>query len=274
MNFKEKTVYQIYPKSFQDSNGDGWVDLQGVISRLDYLQKLGIEYIWFNAMFVSPQRDNGYDVEDYRAIDPRYGTMEDFTELCREAKKRGIDIMLDMVFNHTSTEHVWFQKALAGEEKYKNYYYFRKGKQDGSAPTNWISKFGGNAWEYVEAFDEYYLHLFDKTQADLNWENPEVRDEIVDILKFWMDKGVYGFRFDVVNLISKPEYFEDDEEGDGRRFYTDGRHVHEFLKEINERTFGKDERIITVGEMSSTSLDNCVKYAGADSHELSMDETL
>ena len=270
MNFENKVVYQIYPKSFYDSDNDGLGDLQGIIEKLDYLQYLGVDYIWMTPFFPSPQRDNGYDVADYRAIDPSYGTMEIFENLIKEAKKRNIDIMLDMVFNHTSTEHVWFQKALAGEEKYKNYYYFRKGKQDGSAPTNWISKFGGNAWEYVEAFDEYYLHLFDKTQADLNWENPEVRDEIVDILKFWMDKGVYGFRFDVVNLISKPEYFEDDEEGDGRRFYTDGRHVHEFLKEINERTFGKDERIITVGEMSSTSLDNCVKYAGADSHELSM----
>lgn len=270
MNFENKVVYQIYPKSFYDSDNDGLGDLQGIIEKLDYLQYLGVDYIWMTPFFPSPQRDNGYDVADYRAIDPRYGTMEIFENLIKEAKKRNIDIMLDMVFNHTSTEHVWFQKALAGEEKYKNYYYFRKGKQDGSAPTNWISKFGGNAWEYVEAFDEYYLHLFDKTQADLNWENPEVRDEIVDILKFWMDKGVYGFRFDVVNLISKLEYFEDDEEGDGRRFYTDGRHVHEFLKEINERTFGKDERIITVGEMSSTSLDNCVKYAGADSHELSM----
>lgn len=270
MNFENKVVYQIYPKSFYDSDGDGLGDLQGIIEKLDYLQYLGVDYIWMTPFFPSPQRDNGYDVADYRAIDPRYGTMEIFENLVKEAKKRNIDIMLDMVFNHTSTKHIWFQKALAGKEKYKNYYIFRKGKQDGSAPTNWISKFGGNAWEYVEAFDEYYLHLFDKTQADLNWENPEVRDEIVDILKFWLDKGVYGFRFDVVNLISKPEYFEDDEEGDGRRFYTDGRHVHEFLKEINKRTFGKDERIITVGEMSSTSLENCVRYAGADSHELSM----
>lgn len=270
MNFENKVVYQIYPKSFYDSDNDGLGDLQGIIDKLDYLAYLGVDYIWMTPFFPSPQRDNGYDVADYREIDPRYGTMEIFEKLVKEAKKRNIDIMLDMVFNHTSTKHIWFQKALAGEEKYKNYYFFRKGKQDGNAPTNWISKFGGNAWEYVEAFDEYYLHLFDKTQADLNWENPEVRDEIVDILKFWLDKGVYGFRFDVVNLISKPEYFEDDEEGDGRRFYTDGRHVHEFLKEINERTFGQDERIITVGEMSSTSLDNCVRYAGADSHELSM----
>lgn len=269
-NFENKVVYQIYPKSFYDSNGDGLGDLQGIIEKMDYLQYLGVDYIWMTPFFPSPQNDNGYDVAEYCRIDPRYGTMEIFETLIKEAKKRNIDIMLDMVFNHTSTQHNWFQKALAGDEKYKNYYFFKKGKPDGSAPTNWESKFGGNAWEYVENLDEYYLHLFDKTQADLNWENPEVREELVKILKFWLNKGVYGFRFDVVNLISKPAEFEDDDEGDGRRFYTDGRHVHEFLKEINERTFGQDERIITVGEMSSTSLDNCVKYAGKNCHELAM----
>lgn len=269
-NFENKVIYQIYPKSFYDSNADGFGDLQGIIEKLDYLAYLGVDMIWITPFFPSPQNDNGYDVADYCAVDPRYGTMDTFERLVKEAKKRNIDIMLDMVFNHTSTHHMWFQKALAGEEKYKNYYFFKKGKEDGSAPTNWESKFGGNAWEYVEEFDEYYLHLFDKTQADLNWENPEVRDELVKILQFWLNKGVYGFRFDVVNLISKPLIFEDDHEGDGRRFYTDGRHVHEFLKEINERTFGKEERIITVGEMSSTSLDNCVRYAGKNSHELAM----
>lgn len=269
-NFENRVVYQIYPKSFYDSNADGFGDLQGIIEKLDYLAYLGVDMIWITPFFPSPQNDNGYDVADYCAVDPRYGTMDTFEKLVKEAKKRNIDIMLDMVFNHTSTYHAWFQKALAGEEKYKNYYFFRKGKEDGSAPTNWESKFGGNAWEYVEEFDEYYLHLFDKTQADLNWENPEVRDELVKILQFWLKKGVYGFRFDVVNLISKPAIFEDDDEGDGRRFYTDGRHVHEFLKEINERTFGKEEHFITVGEMSSTSLDNCVRYAGKDCHELAM----
>lgn len=269
-NFENRVVYQIYPKSFYDSNADGFGDLQGIIEKLDYLAYLGVDMIWITPFFPSPQNDNGYDVADYCAVDPRYGTMDTFEKLVKEAKKRNIDIMLDMVFNHTSTFHTWFQKALAGEEKYKNYYFFRKGKEDGSAPTNWESKFGGNAWEYVEEFDEYYLHLFDKTQADLNWENPEVRDELVKILQFWLKKGVYGFRFDVVNLISKPAVFEDDDEGDGRKFYTDGRHVHEFLKEINERTFGKEEHFITVGEMSSTSLDNCVRYAGKDCHELAM----
>ena len=270
MNFENKVVYQIYPKSFYDSDGDGLGDLNGVIEKLDYLQYLGVDLIWLTPFYPSPQRDNGYDVADYRKVDPRYGTMDIFEKLVKEAKKRKIDIMLDMVFNHTSTEHAWFQKALSGDEKYKKYYIFKKGKADGSAPTNWESKFGGNSWEYVESMDEYYLHLFDKTQADLNWDNPEVRDEVVDIVNFWRAKGVYGFRFDVVNLISKPAVFEDDLDGDGRRFYTDGIHVHEYLREINERTFGEDERIITVGEMSSTSLDNCVKYAGKDCHELSM----
>ncbi|MCR0263022.1 alpha,alpha-phosphotrehalase [[Clostridium] innocuum] len=268
MNFKEKTVYQIYPKSFQDSNGDGWGDLQGVISRLDYLQKLGIDYIWFNAMFVSPQRDNGYDVEDYLRIDERYGTMDDFTQLCREAKKRGIDIMLDMVFNHTSTQHAWFQRALNGEEKYKKYYFFRKGKADGSAPTNWQSKFGGPAWEYVEQLDEYYLHLFDVTQADLNWDNPEVRRELADIVNFWRSKGVHGFRFDVVNLVSKSCFEDDPNLFDGRQFYTDGPHIHEYLKELNLNSFGNDTDSMTVGEMSSTTLENCVHYSGAQAHEL------
>lgn len=270
MNFENKVVYQIYPKSFYDSDGDGLGDLQGIIEKLDYLQYLGVDYIWITPFFVSPQNDNGYDVADYRSIDPRFGTMEIFEKLINEAKQRNIDIMLDMVFNHTSTKHEWFQKALKGDPKYKDYYIFKKGKKDGSSPTNWVSKFGGNAWEYVKDLDEHYLHLFDKTQADLNWENPQVRDEICKILDFWIQKGVYGFRFDVINLISKPDVLLDDDEGDGRRFYTDGKRVHAYLKEINQRTFGRDQRIITVGEMSSTSLENCVKYAGKDDQELTM----
>lgn len=268
-DFRKSTVYQIYPKSFYDTDGDGLGDLKGVTAKLDYIKELGVDYIWLTPFFVSPQKDNGYDVEDYYNIDPRYGTMEDFDELAKEAEKRGIRLMLDMVFNHTSTRHEWFQKALAGDEKYKNYYIFKKGKKPGVPPTNWDSKFGGNAWEYVEKFDEYYLHLFDVTQADLNWDNEEVRKEVQNIVKFWMKKGVKGFRFDVVNLISKGS-FEDDFEGDGRRFYTDGPNIHKYLKELNETTFGTDAEIITVGEMSSTSIENCYQYAGAESNELSM----
>lgn len=267
--FKNSVVYQIYPKSFLDTNGDGLGDLRGVIEKLDYLQTLGVDYIWLTPFFVSPQNDNGYDVADYRAIDPRYGTMEDFEELVAQARTRNIKIMLDMVFNHTSTSHVWFQKALAGDPVYRDYYIFRPGKPQGGPPTNWESKFGGNAWEYVPQLDQYYLHLFDKTQADLNWENPAVRREVQDIVRFWMEKGVKGFRFDVVNLISKGEY-ADDTQGDGRRFYTDGPRIHEFLRELNRESFGKDPEIITVGEMSSTSMENCFRYAGADGQELSM----
>ena len=267
---KDKIDYQIYPKSFQDTNHDGWGDIRGVIEHLDYLQELGINYIWFNPMIVSPQRDNGYDVADYRQFDPRYGTMEDFEDLVREAGKRGIDIMFDMVFNHTSTEHEWFKRALAGEEKYKNYYIWKKGKGPGVPPNNWQSKFAGSAWEYVEKFDEWYLHLFDVTQADLDWTNPEVRKECSDIVNYWRAKGVHGFRFDVINLISKWSYDDDPNEYDGRQFYTDGPREHEYLKELNRTSFGQDEEHLTVGEMSSTTIENCVQYAGADSNELDM----
>lgn len=268
-DFKKSVVYQIYPKSFLDTNGDGLGELRGVTQKLDYLKELGVDYIWLTPFFVSPQNDNGYDVADYRTIDPRYGTIEDFEELAQQADRRGIRLMLDMVFNHTSTEHIWFQKALAGDPVYQDYYIFRPARPDGSAPTNWQSKFGGSAWEYAPQVGKYYLHLFDKTQADLNWENPAVRREVQQIVRFWMDKGVKGFRFDVVNLISKGEYADDDQ-GDGRRFYTDGPRIHEFLQELNRESFGQDPEIVTVGEMSSTSMENCFRYAGADCGELSM----
>lgn len=268
-DFHKSVVYQCYFKSFYDSNGDGVGDLGGVTAKLDYLQKLGVDYIWLNPFFPSPQRDNGYDVADYCAVDPRFGTMEDFETLSREAAKRGIRLMLDMVFNHTSTEHEWFRKALSGDPDYEDYYIWREGGPDGTPPNNWESKFGGNAWQYVPEKGKWYLHLFDPTQADLNWENPRVRRELQDVVRFWMGKGVKGFRFDVVNLISKRSY-ESDDQGDGRRFYTDGPRVHEFLHELNQATFGTDAEIITVGEMSSTSMQNCYHYAGADTGELSM----
>lgn len=267
MNFKDKVVYQIYPKSFYDADGDGLGDLRGVTAKLDYLADLGVDYLWLTPFFPSPQRDNGYDVADYCAVDPRFGTMADLEELIAEADKRGIGLMFDMVFNHTSTEHQWFQKALAGDETYQNYYIFKEGDPD-APPTNWVSKFGGNAWEYVPSLKKWYLHLFDVTQADLNWENPAVRAELAKVLRFWKDKGVKGFRFDVVNLISKPEVFENDCEGDGRRFYTDGRNVHRYLQELVAA--GGIEGMVTVGEMSSTTLENCIGYTAQDRHELSM----
>ncbi|MDO4175347.1 MAG: alpha,alpha-phosphotrehalase [Eubacteriales bacterium] len=266
-DWKKSTVYQIYPKSFCDSNHDGLGDLRGVIQKLDYICELGVDYIWLTPFFVSPQNDNGYDVADYRAVDPRYGTMEDLTELIAEADKRGVGVMLDMVFNHTSTEHEWFQRALRGEQKYQDYYIFRDGEPD-TPPTNWVSKFGGNAWEYVPQLKKWYLHLFDRTQADLNWDNPQVREEMKEIVRFWKRKGVKGFRFDVVNLISKPEVLEDDREGDGRRFYADGPHVHDYLKELTADTGIAD--MITVGEMSSTSLEDCIRYSNPEEKELSM----
>lgn len=265
--FKSSSIYQVYPKSFYDSNGDGIGDIKGITEKLDYIKSLGVDYIWSTPFFVSPMNDNGYDVEDYRNINPVFGTMEDVEELISEAGKRGMGIMLDMVFNHTSTRHEWFRKALSGDKEYMDYYIFREGKPD-APPTNWQSKFGGSAWEYVPSLKKWYLHLFDVSQADLNWENPKVREELKEIIRFWKKKGVKGFRFDVVNLISKPEILENDWEGDGRRFYSDGPHVHEFLKELVADTGIHD--MVTVGEMSSTSLEHCIRYSNPDEKELSM----
>ena len=266
-DFSNKVIYQIYPKSFKDSNGDGIGDLRGVAEKLDYLKDLGVDYLWLTPFFVSPQRDNGYDVADYRNIDPMFGTMEDLDNLIAEGEKRNIGLMFDMVFNHTSTSHEWFRRALAGEKKYQDYYIFKGGAPD-QPPTNWQSKFGGSAWEYVSSLGKWYLHLFDVTQADLNWKNPEVREELKEVIRFWKAKGVKGFRFDVVNLISKPEIWEDDFEGDGRKFYTDGPYVHEYLKELVRDTGIED--YVTVGEMSSTTLEHCIRYSGAEEKELSM----
>lgn len=263
----KKTVYQIYPRSFRDTNGDGIGDIPGVIERLDYLQSLGVDLLWLTPVFPSPQRDNGYDVADYCAVDPAFGTMEDLKELILQSEERGMGVMLDMVFNHTSTSHQWFQKALAGEERYQKYYFFKEGTPE-HAPTNWQSKFGGSAWEYVPHLKKWYLHLFDVTQADLNWDNPEVREELKKILRFWKKKGIKGFRFDVINLASKPEVMEDDLEGDGRRFYSDGPHIHDYLKELVRDTGIGD--LVTVGEMSSTSLADCIRYSAPEEKELSM----
>lgn len=267
--FAQKTIYQVYPKSFFDTDGDGIGDIPGITAKLDYLQKLGVEMIWINPFYPSPQNDNGYDISNYTAVDPLFGTMDDVSTLIREGKKRNIGIMIDLVLNHTSTEHPWFQKALAGDPFYRDFYFFREGNTDGTPPTNWESKFGGNAWEKLSDSTEYYLHLYDVTQADLNWANPNVRDALYDVVNFWIDKGVEGFRLDVLNVISKPTFLEDDFEGDGRRFYTDGPKIHTYLKELHERTFG-EKPIITVGEMSSTDIANCVRYSNPEEKELSM----
>lgn len=266
MKREEIIAYEIYVKSFNDTTGNGIGDINGITEKLDYLKELGVNYLWLTPIYLSPQKDNGYDVSDYRNINPDYGTMEDFDNLVSKAKEKGIEIMLDMVLNHTSIEHEWFQKAIKGEKKYQDYYIFKEGDR----PTNWESKFGGNAWEYCKEVEKWYLHLFDVTQADTNWENPELRQELYDIVNFWKEKGIKGFRFDVINLISKPENYEDDQIGDGRRFYTDGPKIHEFIKNLNNNTFGSEEGFATVGEMSSTSLDNCVKYTNPERDELMM----
>jgi trehalose-6-phosphate hydrolase len=269
VDFKKSVVYQVYPKSFYDSNGDGFGDLRGVTEKLPYIENLGANYIWMTPFFVSPQKDNGYDIADYYNVDERFGTMEDLELLIENAKKCHIKIMLDMVFNHVSTEHEWFKKAVSGDEKYKDYFIFKKGKANGEPPTNWKSKFGGSAWEYVPKYDEYYLHVCDVSQADLNCDNPEVRKELQNVLRFWIAKGIKGFRFDVINLVSKGEFL-DDLEWDGRKYYTDGPHIHDYIRELNEATFGTDTDIITVGEMSNTNINDCYKYAGENTNELNM----
>jgi len=261
-------IYQIYPKSFQDTTGSGTGDLRGVTLRLQYLKTLGVDALWLTPFYVSPQVDNGYDVANYTAIDPAYGTLDDFDELVAEAKSRGIRIVLDMVLNHTSTQHPWFQASLDPDSPHREFYIWRDGKS-GELPNNWRSKFGGNAWQWHAESEQYYLHLFAPEQADLNWENPVVREELKKVCEFWADRGVDGLRLDVVNLISKDQAFPNDPVGDGRCFYTDGPRVHEFLQEMSRDVFMPRD-LMTVGEMSSTTLDHCQQYASLAGNELSM----
>ncbi|PLR76091.1 alpha,alpha-phosphotrehalase [Bacillus sp. V3-13] len=272
--WKKAVVYQIYPKSFYDTTGNGVGDVPGITAKLDYLKELGVDVIWLTPIYQSPQKDNGYDISDYYKIHEEYGTMEDFDRLLAEAHKRGIKMIMDIVVNHTSTEHRWFQEASKSKDnRYRDFYIWKDGKPDGSAPTNWESKFGGSAWEFDEKTGQYYLHLFDVTQADLNWENETLRKELYEMMKFWFEKGVDGFRLDVINLISKNQHFPDDDgsipPGDGRKFYTDGPRVHEFIHEMNREVFSKYDSM-TVGEMSSTTIENCIKYSNPDRNELSM----
>jgi len=267
--WKTASIYQIYPKSFCDSGSKGTGDIQGIISKLDYLKRLGVDAIWLTPVYQSPMIDNGYDISDYYAINPDFGTMEDFDQLLSEAHQRGIRIIMDIVVNHTSTDHVWFQSALGDKNSPYRDYYIWKDPINGGIPNNWQSKFGGSAWELDEKTDQYFLHLFAKEQADLNWENPKVRGEVKEVISFWAEKGVDGFRLDVINLISKQQDFPSDDAGDGRRFYTDGPRVHEYLQEISEAVFQKYGSV-TVGEMSSTTLEHCQQYSSLDNKELSM----
>lgn len=264
MSFKEKVIYQIYPKSFLDTNQDGVGDLPGIEQKLPYLKRLGVDMVWLSPIYPSPQKDNGYDVADYTSINPMFGTMNDFDSLMATAKKYGIEIMLDMVFNHVSTEHEWFQKALAGDKKYQDYFILRE------EPTDWVSKFGGNAWAPFGDTGKYYLHLYDITQADLNWRNPEVREELFNVLRFWMDKGIKGFRFDVINVIGKDEVLKNCPENDGKPAYTDKPIAHEFIRMMNQATYGKDAEIVTVGEMSFTTIEDCILYTNPKREELNM----
>ena len=263
-DWRKSVVYQIYPKSFNDTTGDGKGDLNGIIEKLDYIKYLGVDYIWLTPIYESPMNDNGYDISDYFKINEEFGTLDDFKKLIYEAHRRDLKVMLDIVINHTSTEHHWFKEAIRSKDNpYRDFYFF-KSSADGP-PTNWQSKFGGNAWKYDEKSDEYYLHLFDVTQADLNWDNEKVRQALYEMVNYWIQFGVDGFRFDVINLISKDEF--KNSEAIGKEFYTDGPRVHQYLHELNRHTFG-NRNMMTVGEMSSTTIDNCIKYTRPERQEL------
>lgn len=271
--WKECVVYQIYPRSFKDSNGDGIGDLNGITEKMDYLKELGINVIWLSPVYQSPNDDNGYDISDYRAIMKEFGTMEEFDRMLRVAHERGIRLVMDLVVNHTSDEHPWFvESRKSTNNPYRDYYIWRPAK-DGREPNNWGSCFSGSAWEYDDTTDMYYLHLFSKKQPDLNWDNPKVRDEVFDMMNWWLDKGVDGFRMDVISLISKKPDLPDGEPGiNGYASFNEpanGPHVHEYLQEMRRRVLdGRDT--ITVGECSGVTLEEAKKYARSDEKELNM----
>lgn len=271
--WKEAVVYQIYPKSFKDSNGDGIGDLGGILEKLDYLEYLGIDVIWLSPIYQSPNCDNGYDISDYCKIMDEFGTMDEFDLLLEESHKRGIKIILDLVVNHTSDEHSWFQKSIDPEENpYWDYYIWKPGKE-GKEPNNWGSWFGGSAWDYNESREKYYLHLFSPKQPDLNWKNPHVREEIFRMMRWWLDKGIDGFRMDVISLISKQDDFPDGKVqglyGDLVPYCAHGPHVHEYLREMNDKVL-RHYDIMTVGEATEVTLEEAKKYAGFDRQELDM----
>ena len=280
-DFASSVIYQVYPKSFYSSAGGAYGDLRGVIEKVSYIASLGVDMVWFNPFFASPQNDNGYDISDYYAINPDLGTMEDVEEMIAALTEHGVGVMFDMVLNHVSTEHEWFQRALAGEREYWDYFYIRPGRyaEDGQLrePTNWESKFGGSCWSrFGEYTDEhgtplFYMHLYDRTQADVNWYNPTVRDELFKVVNFWYEKGVRGFRFDVINVIGKGEELLDAPEGTvDKAQYTDTPIVHTRIQQMNRASFGQYDDTVTVGEMSSTSIENCVGYSNPANHELDM----
>ncbi|KRL39014.1 glycoside hydrolase family 13 protein [Liquorilactobacillus uvarum] len=271
--FKDSVVYQIYPMSFQDSNNDGIGDLLGIVKRLDYVKKLGVDVIWLNPIYISPNKDNGYDIADYKNINPEYGNMDDFDYLLAQIHKRDMKLIMDLVVNHTSDQHKWFQESKkAKDNKYADYYIWRD-PVDGHEPNNWLAAFGGPAWTYVPERGQYYLHLFAPGQPDLNWENPKVREAVFDVERFWLDKGVDGFRMDVINLISKPAGLPDlsgtptAERTLG--FVADGPRLNEFLRQMHDEVLSHYD-VMTVGEMPGSTPEDAIKYTGLDSHELNM----
>ena len=270
--WKEAVVYQIYPRSFMDSNGDGIGDLNGITEKLEYLKELGIDVIWLSPVYQSPNDDNGYDISDYQAIMEEFGTMEDYDRMLARAHELGIKIMMDLVVNHTSDEHAWFVESRKSvDNPYRDFYIWRKGK-DGKEPNNWGSCFSGSAWKYDPQTDMYFLHLFSKKQPDLNWDNPKVRDQVFEMMNWWCEKGIDGFRMDVISLISKPEGLPDGipgETGYADSGCANGPHVHEYLKEMNRKVLSHYD-LITVGEASGVTLEEAKKYASADGSELNM----
>jgi len=273
--WKESVVYQIYPRSFCDSNGDGIGDLNGITGKLDYLKELGIDVIWLSPVYKSPNDDNGYDISDYQAIMDEFGTMEDFDRMLATAHEKGIKIMMDLVVNHTSDEHKWFiESRKSTDNPYRDYYIWRPAKEDGSLPNNWGSCFSGPAWEYDKTTDMYFLHLFSKKQPDLNWDNPAVRQEVFDMMNWWLEKGVDGFRMDVISLISKEQPELPDKEPGINGYATfnvsaNGPHVHEYLQEMRQKALNNADTI-TVGECSGVTLEEAKKYARSDEKELNM----
>ena len=272
--WKESVVYQIYPKSFKDSNGDGVGDIRGIIQKLDYLKELGVNVLWISPMLESPQDDNGYDISDYRRIYKEYGTMEDYEELLSEAHKRDIRILMDLVVNHTSDEHNWFIESRKSKDNPYRDYYIWKDPVNGKEPNNWGGAFGGSAWEYDPQTQMYYLHLFSKKQPDLNWENEKVRQEVYDMMTFWCEKGIDGFRMDVISMISKDQAFPDGKMnnslyGDFGPYCVHGPRIHEFLQEMNREVLSRYD-IMTVGETSGVTIEEAQKYAGESRNELNM----
>ena len=272
--WKESVVYQIYPKSFKDSNGDGVGDIRGIIQKLDYLKELGVNVLWISPMLESPQDDHGYDISDYRRIYKEYGNMEDYEELLSEAHKRDIRILMDLVVNHTSDEHNWFVESRKSKDNPYRDYYIWKDPVNGKEPNNWGGAFGGSAWEYDPQTQMYYLHLFSKKQPDLNWENEKVRQEVYDMMTFWCEKGIDGFRMDVISMISKDQTFPDGEMnnslyGDFGPYCVHGPRVHEFLQEMNREVLSRYD-IMTVGETSGVTIEEAQKYAGEAGKELNM----